>query len=330
MTGMNLAPLMSKGGCRAMNPKFRRTDAVRLHAHWILYFHEAVKAGSIRAAAKELNVAPSAISRQLRDIEAILGDRLIERSAAGLRLTAAGEVVADHVNQVLYGLSRVQGALEELRGLQRGHLVIAAVPSTGAELLPRILSAFRLRHPRITFSCDFHSSPQIFKLVAEGDADVGITFNPPPSPAVRQIISVPLPFGAVMSPTFTFAARPTVRLYDLVDSGAPLIFPDEANTLRAQIEDMLGRSALSAEPVVTTLNRDFMIGMAQRGAGIAFQTPLGIERELQEGSLVFVPVIEPEMKPQQLTVLVSARRPPSPTASLAAELIRAGVAELLK
>jgi DNA-binding transcriptional LysR family regulator len=313
-----------------MNLKFRRTDAVRLHAHWILYFHEILKTRSIRAAAKELNVAPSAISRRLREVEAILGDQLIERSSGGLRLTAAGEVVADHVNQVLHGLSRMQGALDELRGLHRGHLAVAAVPSAGTELLPRILSGFRQRHPRITFECHFHGSPRIFELVAEGDVDVGLSFNPPPSPAVRQIISVPLPFGAVMSPENSFANHGSVRLYDLVDAGAPLIFPDEANSIRAQLEDILKRSSLSAEPVVTTLSRDFMIAMAQRGSGIAFQTPLGIERELQEGSLVFVPVLEPGLKPQQLTVLVSARRQLSPTASLAAEAIRAGVADLLK
>ena len=313
-----------------MNPKIRRTDAVRLHAHWILYFHEVVKGRSIRAAAKELNVAPSAISRRLRELEAILGERLLERSSGGLRLTAAGEVVADHVNQVLHGLSRMQGALDELRGVQRGHLAIAAVPSAGADLLPRILSGFRQKHPRITFECHFHGSPRIFELVDAGDVDVGISFNPPPSSTVRQIISVPMPFGAVMSPENGFADHGTLRLYDLVDSGAPLIFPDEANTIRAQLEDILKRSSLAVEPVVTTLNRDFMIGMAQRGSGIVFQTPLGIERELQDGSLVFVPMIEPGLKPQQLTVLVSARRQLSPTASLAAEAIRAGVAELLK
>ena len=295
-----------------------------------LYFHETVKSGSIRAAAKELNVAPSAISRRLREIEATLGDRLMDRSSGGLRLTAAGEAVADHVNQVLHALGRMQGALDELRGLRRGHLAIAAVPSAGAELLPRILSSFRQKHPRITLECHFHGSPRIFELVAEGEVDVGIGFNPPPSPAVRQLISVPLPFGAVMSPDNGFANHGTLRLYDLIDAGTPLIFPDEANTIRAQLEDIMNRSSIVAEPAITTLNRDFMIGMAQRGSGIAFQTPLGIERELKDGSLVFVPVIEPGLKPQQLTVLVSARRQPSPTASLAAEAIRAGVAELLK
>ena len=313
-----------------MTPKFRRADAVRLHAHWILYFHEVMRSGSIRAAAKVLNVAPSAISRRLREIEAILGYRLTERTSGGLRLTAAGEAVADHVSQVLHGLSRMQGALEELRGVHRGHLAIAAVPSAGTELLPRILSGFREKHPRITFECHFHGSPRIFDLVETGDVDVGVSFNPPHSPSVRHIISVPLPFGAVMSPQHAFSNEATIRLYDLVDAGAPLIFPDEANSIRAQLEDLLKRSSLSAEPVVTTLSRDFMIGMALRGSGIAFQTPLGIERELREGSLAFVPMIEPGLKAQQLTVLVSAKRQPSPAASLAAEAIRAGVAELLK
>jgi DNA-binding transcriptional LysR family regulator len=313
-----------------MKLNIKRADAVRLHAHWILYFHEVMQARSIRGAAKALNVAPSAISRKMKEIEAMVGGKLMERMPDGFRLTAAGEVVADHVSQVLRGLGRMQSSLDELRGLRRGHVSIAAVPATAPEFLPRIVASVRKSYPRITFSCDFAGSRQVIERVREGDADVGVCFNPPSSRALRSIIAVPLPFGAIVSPDNPLAKQKSLRLYDLVDAGMPLIFPDESITVRGMLERVLSDSALDVQPAVVSANRDFTVALAQFGAGIAFQTTIGIERELRDGTLVFVPLVDKQLKPSQLTVVVSALRPHSPGVNLIAEALRAGAAQLLK
>src|SRR5258708_28987776 len=97
-----------------MKTNIKRSDAVRLHAHWVLYFHEVVQARSIRGAAKVLNVAPSAISRQLKEVEALVGGTLMERGSDGFRLTAAGVGRAPHSSHVLRGVRRVTRALAPL------------------------------------------------------------------------------------------------------------------------------------------------------------------------------------------------------------------------
>jgi len=308
----------------------KRTDAVRLHAHWILYFHEVMQQRSIRGAAKALNVAPSAISRKLKEIEAMVGGKLMERRPDGFRLTAAGEVVADHVSQVLRGLGRMQSSLDELRGLRRGHVVIAAVPAAAPDFVPRIVATFRQSYPRITFHCDFVGSRQVVERVRAGDADVGVCFSPPKTRALRQVISVPLPFGAVVSPDNPFAERTTVRLYDLVDAGQPLIFPDASISVRQLLERVMSDSGVEAQPAIVSSNRDFIVALAQFGSGIAFQTTLGIERELREGTLAFVPMVDPHLKPSHLTIIMSALRPQAPSVSLMAEALRAGAAKLLE
>ena len=308
----------------------KRADAIKLHAHWLLYFHEVVQVGSIRGAARSLNVAPSVISRQLKEVEAIIGDRLLERVSKRLCLTAAGEVVAAHVNQVLRGLNHMQSSLDEVRGLQRGHVIIAAVPATAAEVMPRIVAPFVKKHPRITFECNFLGTAGVIEKISNGEADIGIAFDPPVSHATRHVIAIPVPFGAIMSPDHPLADRKTLRLYDLVDANVPLIFPDTTISTRPIIEDILTKSSIEVQPVITSSNREFVLGMAKAGAGVSFQTPVGIRRELREGSLVFIPLMEPGLKPHQLTVMVSALRPPSLIASVMTEAARAGVAELLK
>lgn len=307
----------------------KRADAIRLHAHWLLYFHEVVQVGSIRGAARNLNVAPSVISRQLKEVEAIIGDRLLERVSKKLSPTAAGEVVSAHVKQVLRGLNHMQNSLDEIRGLQRGHVVIAAVPATAVEIMPRIVAPFVKKHPRITFECIFVGTAAVIEKVSSGEADIGIAFDPPVSHATRQVIAVPVPFGAIMSPDHPLAGRQTLRLYDLVDANVPLIFPDSSISTRPIIEDIMVKSSIEAQPVITSSNREFVLGLAKAGAGVSFQTPVGVRRELSEGSLVFIPLMEPGLKPHQLTVMVPAQRPPTLIASLMTEATRAGVADLL-
>ena len=67
------------------------------HLRFLKYFDETARAGSIRQAAERLHVAPSAVNRRIKDLEAELGVPLFERLPRGMRLTAAGELFVQYV-----------------------------------------------------------------------------------------------------------------------------------------------------------------------------------------------------------------------------------------
>jgi DNA-binding transcriptional LysR family regulator len=302
-------------------------DLLRLHSSWVVYFDEVARARSIRAAARRLNVAPSAISRQIRDLEATLGETLLERVPRGLRLTAAGEYVAEHARQVLHDLERMRGAIEDLRGLRRGSVAIATVEGAAVDLLPRVVTALRSSHPHLSFDCRVAGSDDAMKLLQAGEADIAVTFHPEPAARIRHLIAVPLPMGAIVAPEHALAARSRIRLQDLVDM--PLVLPDASVHTRAVLDRLLHKSSLDLRPFATSTSLEFMRAIARLGAGIAFQTPVGLERELAEGSLRFVPLVEPGLEPPKLTVSVSTARPPGFAAATAAEAICAAVGRLL-
>jgi DNA-binding transcriptional LysR family regulator len=246
----------------------------------------------------------------------------------GLRLTASGAVVAEHVESVMRGLGAMRGALDELRGLERGHVVIASVPAAAAELLPKIVSAIAIKHPQITFSCNFMGSNEIAEAVASGDADVGIAFNPPMQRALRRVSVVKINFGAIMTPDHPLAKRRSLRVSELVAAGTRFIFPDVTHTTRSEIDEVLDRAALDIHPVVTSFNRDFVIGMAMFGGGVAIRTPVGSEREVREGKLVFVPLTEPKLRNRELTLLAHATRRKSLVTALLLDVAVRHFAEL--
>lgn len=86
---------------------------------------EVARSGSIRRAVERLNIAPSALTRQIQDIEHELGTPLFERLSSGMRLNAAGELLVRHIKDQLADLERVRSQIADLTGVRRGHVTIA-------------------------------------------------------------------------------------------------------------------------------------------------------------------------------------------------------------
>jgi DNA-binding transcriptional LysR family regulator len=301
---------------------------MRLQAAWVLYFNEVARCRSIREAARRLKVSPSAISRQIKDLEQTLGESLLARMPGGLRLTAAGEAVAYHASHVLNNLERMRTSLDELRDLHRGVVRIAAIQATSADFLPQLIATFRKSHPRITFEIKFTNSASVAKHVDEGIADVGISFNSFPVNGVRHLIAAPMPFGALVPPEHPLAAQQTLALHDLAD--LPMLLPDDSISTRILLNELFRGTSLNFSAAVISTSPEFIVAAAVKGAGIAFQTPVGVEREMREKRLTFVPLVDRRLKPPELTVSVSTRHPPTVLSSMVAEAARASVAGLLE
>ena len=123
-----------------------------LHSRLLKYLDEVSRLGSIRKAASRLNVASSAINRQILALENDLGPPIFERMPRRLRLTSTGEILIAHVRETLKGHQRVEAQIEALKGLARGEVTIATMNGLAAGPLPRFLNSILDRHPRIGVS----------------------------------------------------------------------------------------------------------------------------------------------------------------------------------
>ena len=88
------------------------------------YFDEVARQGSVRRAAERLNAAPSAVNRQIINLEAEYGVPLFERLPRGMRLTAAGELLLNEVRRWQSDHDRACRNLRALQGLHRGHAAV--------------------------------------------------------------------------------------------------------------------------------------------------------------------------------------------------------------
>lgn len=280
--------------------------AHRFHAPMIVYFDAIRRAGSVREAARRLNVASSAVNRQLLKLEDELGTPLFDRLPSGLKLTHAGATFARHAIEVLQDAERVRSELEAMQGLRSGHIEIAAVEALTSGLLPNVLLQLRERHPRITVGVSVLGSAAISAAVIGGDADMGIAFGVDRTSDLRQMSHSRLPLGATMRPDHPLTGNKSLTLAMCLSHS--LILPKADLSIRQQLQRALGKLPQGA---VETSSVELAKQLTMRGLGISFQTRIGIEDEIERGELVHIPIARPAYLQADLGIYVrSARNPP--------------------
>ena len=136
-------------------------------------FEAAARHLSFTRAASELGVTQSAISRQMRAMEDLLGLRLFERTGTGLILTEAGSIYAQKIRTKLQDIETATLELLAYRG-QGGELTIACLPTLGARWLVPRLNKFTTAHPEILIHIVTKIEPFEF---AEQDIDAAFHFG---------------------------------------------------------------------------------------------------------------------------------------------------------
>ena len=290
-----------------------------LHSRLLTYVDEVARTGSIRKAASRLNVAASAISRQILALETQLGTPLFQRLPKKLILTAAGEVLIGHIRQTLKELVRAQAKIEELKGLRRGEITVAMMSGLASNLVPGTAKQFRLANPRVKLVLTlYNTGEEIQSAVATGEADLGIGFDFTKDSNLKVLARAAGKLGAVMAPSHSLAKRAIIRLSDCMDY--PLVIADGSSAIRPYLNAAFSRVSLDPQPIIETNAIEIMRHAAILENGITFLTPFDIEFERRAGRLVYVPVRELSHDTQTL-VLIGHVRGTSAIASVLAEML---------
>lgn len=139
-------------------------------------FAAVVEAGSLSAAGRRLELAPSSVGRIVDRIEARLGVRLLLRTTRSLTLTAEGSAYLIAARRILTDLKETEQAISD-QGAPRGRLRVSTSILYGRMFLVPLLGEFRRRYPDILL--DINLSDAVI-AIADGQADVGIRFGPLP------------------------------------------------------------------------------------------------------------------------------------------------------
>ena len=265
------------------------------------YFLAVAETGSVRAASRHLNVAASAISRQLILLEDQLGIALFDRSGRKLELSPAGEILLRGLRVASHGHEATLDNLNALRGLKRGRVRVATVESVSVSVLPEVLLEFAGKYPGIEVSVTVAGSDAVTELVRDHTADVGLTFNPTSLEGLESVITRDFQLGAVMAPDHALARSKTLTLDGCF--AHRVAWPSRGLSLRAVLDKAMTGRANSIQPAFECNSLRLMATLARLGSCIAFQPPIGIEQDLVNGSLVWIPLAEKRLIADRLMVV---------------------------
>lgn len=286
------------------------------------YFEAVARAGSVQEAARRLNVAASAVNRQIIKLEEDLGAPLFDRLHRGMRLTAAGEALVLDVRRWQSDIKRTHQAIEAMKGLRRGHLTVAAMECFANALLPATIADFMQRHRGVTVQLRVLGTAGCIDALATGAADLALAFNMPDRPNLSLLHGSAWPICVVMHPAHPLAANATLTLTEC--AAHPLALPDETLMLRAAMDAMLGRLGMRIAPEFVSNSISGLKALVAEGRHISFLTALDIVDEVAAGRLALRPLEERGLLPDQLCLVAPWERASKPLVrSLAGMIARA-------
>lgn len=273
-------------------------------------FLAVVEAGGISSAARKLHLTQSALSRQVKGLEELLGVELLRRDAHSVTPTAAGELLATE------GRKLMQMADSALERVQRAgnHCVLRVgyAPSLAGDFLPLAIQRFSQLHPGVRVSLADLSSSEMLAELANDKLDVIVA----PSPAVdsQDITGTKLccyEWLLMVSSSHALATQRIIRVADLQDSRLLLFersqYPDYWNLVTGFFREHGLQAKIAGEyDGVASLS-----AAIEGNLGIAMLAETSAVDGVNRGRLVALPM-EQSPEPIQVSAGISSLRDPSP------------------
>jgi len=269
-----------------------------------------------RAAEKLLRTQP-AISLSIQRLEAELGERLIDRSAKDLLLTAAGQLVYDYAQRFENLQADLENALAELRDKSAGRLAIGANESCTLYLLDHI-ERYRALYPKVKVQVRRSLSSRIPAELIDGQLEMGIlTYDPEDERLVSKVIYTDH-LSFVVSPEHRLAGKKEVAIGELGEEtfiAHNVVSPYRAMVLRAFQSHKVPLKMDLEMPTIEAIRK-----MVERNEGVAFLPRMCVDQEIRRGLLREVKVREMSME-RKIRLVYPARRALSHAAQAFLEVV---------
>lgn len=255
------------------------------HQPSLIYFNAVATHLSIREAARRLDVASSAVTRQVAQLEDALGIALFLRERRRLRLSPAGEILFRHSRRLAAPIEAAVSEIELLRGVRAGSVRIAAAESVGLSFLPALIGDFGRRYPRLTLDVSIIPSAEVVQRLVDERIDIGFGFIAKPPRQVDIAFRRDVSIGAVMSPDHPLATVENLTMAQCLEH--PLAVGKPEISIREVIDPFLRAASGLTPPMVEVNSIRLLVELALGGHYASIMTPIGAQNEIATGRLVF-------------------------------------------
>lgn len=256
-------------------------------------FLKVADLGSVSKAAVVLGVSQPALSRAISELETEIGVRLLYRDGRGVRLTEHGERfckwAADIEKQVERMRSDLMGESDRLRVRQ---LTIGLLPSVARSLAIPLTHSLQHTYPNAELHIIEGATGHLVEWLVDQRIDIALLYD---VPAIRRFNPEPLishPMHLVCAPSQRLLLD-EVPFADLCD--LPLILAGRQVGNRREFEGIAARQKMSLKVIIEADSLASMIQLVAEGMGYSILPIFAVHKELEDGSLVASPIVDPSI-----------------------------------
>ena len=236
------------------------------------YFSAVAKTLNFRAAAAELNLSTPALSKQIRDLEAEIGVRLLDRDTTRVELTKAGAAFLEETSAILLHVGAAAQRARDVAQGNRGRLSIGNIGPIAVNHLAASLGKFCARHPGVEIDLIDMDMPSQVGALSRKEIDVGFIpasgLNSLPSALASELV-FSTPLCAVLGADHRLAVLGSVPLAELSKERLLCISGGRQSLNRAYIRGILEGRGLKAHRLVDVKGFESLLAMIAGGQGVS-------------------------------------------------------------
>lgn len=267
--------------------------------------HAVARLGSVSRAAQEIHLTQPAVSIQLKLLEESAGTPLIEREGRGIRLTGAGQLMADYAARILDLWREAGDEMAAYRGVVSRRLRIGVV-TTAEYLVPRMLVVFAREQPNVEVKLKVGNRDEIVRLLTTQEVDLVIMGRPP-----KDLKTVATPFARhtmafVAAPSHPLMARKRLTLGDIARED--LLVRERGSGTRTTLEQLFREAGLNLRIGSELSSNEAIKQMCAAGFGLAFMSQHICRHEIESGELTLLPVAGNPIEREWYVIRLASRQ----------------------
>lgn len=270
----------------------------------IEYFVHVAELGSFTKAAVMLDVAQSAISRQIRQLEVELQQSLLLRNGRGVTMTEAGKALLEHGLGILHQVERTREIVSKAKGALSGHVVVGLPPSLSRLLTVPLTRAFHQKMPHASLAICEGLSINMQESLRNGRMDIALLYTPTPTTEIDIIPISNEPLYLIERATSN-QSEDVVSLTALADK--PLVIPSKPHSIRMLVESALAEQGYHPNIALEIDSVPAILELVCDGLGCAVLSQMALVR-FEKAELLHMRQIGSPPLTTRLALATSARR----------------------
>ena len=249
----------------------------------MLSFKTALTTGTIRAAADQLGLEPSTVSRNIASLEKQFATALIERGRKGVMPTEAGLLLLDYAKRQGSEMEALRSQLDALANMERGAVSIALGEGFVGDFSQSVLAKFSRRYPEITFSLNVGSTDQMADAVIEDRAHIGLAFDVTPDARLNIVAQSDRPLVVICKSGGKYDSNKVVNTAEFFDLPCALL--NKGYGVGAVIADMEVTHGFRARAVMETGSIAALKAFVRSDLGITLLPEFVVADDIKAGTM---------------------------------------------